>query len=125
MIDRFRSIYSSEDLTEKLSPNLPAPSRNDQFQYNRELVERTNSHPTRMREFILKYKRNIGREEANIIAEFKEEQSRFARDRNLLKGELDRLEKEKKKDTPEYNFMKKELLRAIKNEIDLELELNQ
>jgi hypothetical protein len=33
--------------------------------------------------------------------------------------ELEGLEKGKKKDTPEYNFMKKELLRAVRNEIDL------
>ena len=45
----------------------------------------------------------------------------MARDRNILNGELKRLERDEKKDTPEYNFIKKELLRAVKNEIDLDL----
>lgn len=68
-----------------------------------------------MREHISRYRRNVGKEETAIIAAFKDEQSKFARDRNMLKAELDKLESKKKKDTPEYNFIKKELLRAVKN----------
>ena len=59
------------------------------------------------------------------MGQFKQEQKELARDRNVLKDELGRLEGERKKDTPEYNFIKKELLRAVKNEIELDLELNQ
>jgi hypothetical protein len=70
-----------------------------------------------MREIISRYRRNVSRDADDCIAEFKEEQKSLVKDRNILKDQLDVLEKKKKKDTPEYNFMKKELLRAIKNEI--------
>ena len=51
---------------------------------------------------------------------FKREQKEYAIDRNYLKVEVEKLEKNSKKDTPEYNFMKKELLKAVKSELDLE-----
>jgi hypothetical protein len=38
---------------------------------------------------------------------------------------VDKLEKNNKRDTSEHNFMKKELIKAIKCELDLEFELNQ
>lgn len=38
---------------------------------------------------------------------------------------MDKLEKANKKDSSEYNFIKKELIKAVKSELDLEFELNQ
>lgn len=50
MIERFKSIYSSnQDLSEPLNPNLPSPHQQPELNYNRQLVQRTNSHATKMR----------------------------------------------------------------------------
>lgn len=104
MVDRYQSMVGSALLVEDIGRNVRA----DQLRnINREIVQRTNDHGTRMRELISKYKRNISKEADDYIVQFKEEQQSFARDRMMLKNELDRLERDKKKDTPEYNFMKK------------------
>lgn len=55
---------------------------------NREIVERTNSHATKMRKLIAEYKRNPGSESDRYIAEFKEEQRSFTKDKMMLKDEL-------------------------------------
>ena len=68
---------------------------------------------------------NTGPEEVNIINDFKGEQKELVRDRNALKMELEGMEKKKQENTPQYNFIKGELLRAVKNQINLELELDQ
>lgn len=66
MIDRFRSIYSNESVLDPLNPQIPsARPHHHEYSYNRELVQRTNTHATKMREYIVKYKRNVGgREES-------------------------------------------------------------
>lgn len=58
---------------------------------------------------------NTGPEENFILEQFKQQQKLLAKDRNSLKLELEGLERKKMKDSPEYNFMKGELLRAVKS----------
>jgi hypothetical protein len=55
MVDRYKSLVDSQVMSDQIDPNFKG-TRN----YNRELVERTNSHATKMREYLTKYKRNTG-----------------------------------------------------------------
>lgn len=72
-----------------------------------------------MRQFISKYKRDISADADQYVKQFKQEQREYAKDRNYLKTEVDKLEKTKKKDSSEYNFIKRELIKAVKSELDL------
>ena len=56
-----------------------------------------------------------------MIAKFNLQQRELVEDRKKLKIYMDRNCKDS---TPEHSYIKKEVLRSIKNELDLELELS-
>lgn len=71
MVDRYKSLLGSEVLSDNIDRNMKIDKA---FNYNMEIIKRTNSHATKMREYISKYKRDISKDADEHVNKFKEEQ---------------------------------------------------
>ena len=96
MVDRYQSLLGSEILSDNIDRNMKVDKA---FNTNMEMIKRANERAAKMRQFISKYKRDISADADQYVKQFKQEQREYAKDRNYLKAEVDKLEKAKKKDS--------------------------